>query len=368
MGRKLISFSCILIASFIVFLFSDSSVLALDIPIRVLIYKGKEFSVSGDTLTLYIRNSEQNRLDGLSRINGRLDGSRLLLEISDKNQESKVLTLEDRSVLEITGNDISVNGTAYRGGLRILNRNNSLLGINILPLEEYLYSVVPSEVPYYWHMEALKVQAVLARTYALKSIMNSVGRDYDIEDNQNSQMYRGKSWEYSTTTTAVNSTKGEVVFYEGSIANVYFHSTCGGHTESAKNVWNIPSVPYLTGVKCPYCGDSPWSSWERVIRREDWDKVIKNSELELEYSPSGRIIRLNGIEGTKIRSIFNLPSTLITGIEVREKEVIVKGKGYGHGVGVCQWGMKKMAELGFSYREIISYYLPGVAIDAYRGF
>jgi len=350
------------------FLFSDSSVLALDIPVRVLIYKGKEFSISGDTLTLYIRNSEQNRLDGLSRISGKLDGSRLILEISDKNQETKVLTLEDRSVLEITGNNISINGITYRGELRILNRNNNLLGINILPLEEYLYSVVPSEVPFYWPMEALKAQAVLARTYALKSIMSSVGRDYDIEDTQNSQVYRGKSWEYSTTTTAVNSTKGEVVFYGNSIANVYFHSTCGGHTESARNVWNIPALPYLTGLGCPYCEDSPWSRWERVIRREDWDKVIKNSELELEYSPSGRILRLNGIEGTKIRNIFNLPSTSITGIEIRDKEVIVKGKGYGHGVGVCQWGMKRMAELGFSYREIISYYLPGVNIDAYRGF
>ncbi|MGC8972527.1 MAG: SpoIID/LytB domain-containing protein, partial [bacterium] len=278
------------------------------------------------------------------------------------------LNLENRAVIEVIGNDLTVNSITYRGGLRIISRNDDMFIINMLPIEEYLYGVVPAEVPYYWHIEALKAQAVLARTYALKCIINSAGKDYDLENTQNFQVYKGKSGEYSTTTEAVNSTRGEIIFYGDSIANVYFHSTCGGHTESAKNIWNIPNSPYLTGVECPYCNDSPWSEWERSIKREEWDKIIKSSEIEIEYDSSGRILRLNGIDGTKIRSIFNLPSTLIIGIEVRDKEVIIKGKGFGHGVGVCQWGMKKMAELGFSYKDIISYYLPGVTIDAYRRF
>lgn len=347
---------------------SRSLASALEVSVRVLLYKGKEFNITGKSLTLYVKNNEQIRLEDLSRITGRLEGSNLILESSNESQKVQMFNLEDRTVIDILGNDINVDNITYRGGLRIVNRNNNILIINILPLEEYLYGVVPAEVPYYWPMEALKAQAVLARTYALKCIINSAGKDYDLENTQNSQVYKGKSGEYSTTTEAVNSTKGEIIFYGNSIANVYFHSTCGGHTESAKNVWNIPNSPYLMGVECQYCNDSPWSEWERSIKREEWDKVIKGNEIEIEYDSSGRILRLNGVDGTRLRSIFNLPSTLVMGIEVRDKEVIIKGKGYGHGVGVCQWGTKKMAELGFSYKDIISYYLPGVTIDAYRGF
>lgn len=342
--------------------------LALDIPVRVLVYRGKEFTISGRILSLYIRGDKIQEVKNLCRVAVKLDTVSIVLDIVDDLQNTEKLEIDYRSILEITGSDISINGIVYRGGFRIINRNNSMLVINIVPLEEYLYGVVPSEMPYYWHQEALKTQAVLARTYTLNRIKSGVGKDYDLENTENSQVYKGKSAEYSSTTDAVNSTKGEVIYYENVIANVYFHSTCGGHTESPKNVWSVKSPPYLNGVECQYCKDSPWAEWERRIKREQWDEFIKDSNIELEINSSGRLSRLNGIEGTKIRSIFKLPSTFIVGIEVRENEVIVKGKGYGHGVGVCQWGTKKMAEVGFSYRDIISYYLPGVTVDAYRGF
>lgn len=360
-------FYILILSSVFSFIFVLPS-LALDVSVRVLVYRGKEFTISGKILSLYIKGDKTQEIRNLCAVSGKLDTTNMVLDIIDDFQNTKKLEINSRSVLEISGSDMSVNGITYRGGFRIINRNSNILVINIVPLEEYLYSVVPSEVPYYWHQEALKAQAVLARTYTLKSMMNSVGKDYDLENTENSQVYKGKSAEYSSTTDAVNSTRGEVVYYENSIANVYFHSTCGGHTESPKNVWNISAPPYLNGVECQYCKDSPWSEWERRIKREQWDEFIKDDSIELEINSSGRLSRLNGIEGTKIRSIFKLPSTFIVGLEVRENEVIIKGKGYGHGVGVCQWGTKKMAELGFSYRDIISYYLPGVTVDAYRGF
>lgn len=367
MRRKDRDFLYTLIFSLVFSSFFVFPSLALDIPVRVLIYKGKEFCISGRSLSIYTRNNEAPEIKNLSRIIGRLDVLNLVLDVFDDTGNIKRLELNSRTVMEIIGDDISLNGDLYRGGLRIINRNNNILVINILPLEEYLYGVVPSEVPYYWHKEALKAQAVLARTYALKSIMNSVGKDYDLENTENSQVYKGKSGEYSSTTDAVNSTRGEVIYYGNSIANIYFHSTCGGYTESPKNVWNVITPPYLNGVECQYCKDSPWIEWERRIKKEEWDKLIENGNIELEINSSGRLSKLNGIDGTKIRSIFKLPSTFIIGIEVRENEVVIKGRGYGHGVGVCQWGMKKMAELGFSYKDIILYYLPGVTIDAYRG-
>lgn len=358
--------SLISILSFLFIFLPVSLVDAQDLTIRVLIYQGKEFNISGNSLEISIKNEERITIDKMDRIEGKVNLSDLELNITGKDV-SKRFKLTSNSIIEIRGEDISVNGTSYRGSLRLIFRGNNVLIINILLLEEYLYGVVPAEVPYYWPKESLKAQAVLARTFALKSIRNSPGKDYDLDDSQNSQVYRGRSGEYATTNEAVDLTKGEVVLYNGSLASVYFHSTCGGYTESPENVWRIKTPPYLTGIECRYCSDSPWTNWERVIKKEEWKKLVGDGEINIEYDPSVRILKLNGIDGTKIRSTFNLPSTLIVGVEVREKEVIIKGKGLGHGVGVCQWGMKKMAEEGFSYKDIILYYLPGVTIDAYRG-
>lgn len=357
--------SLILLSLFIIL--KASSAETQDLIIRVLIYQGKGFDISGNSLEITVKNEEAFLIDKIDRIKGGVDSSRLDLKLirGDKSEEIK---LTNNSVIDIRGKDISVNGVSYRGNLRVIFRNSNLLIINILPLEEYLYGVVPAEVPYHWPKEALKAQAVIARTFALKSIENSAGKDYDLDNSQNSQVYRGRSGEYNTTNEAVDITRGEVVLYNGSLANVYFHSTCGGHTESPENVWNVKPLPYLTGVECKYCSESPWANWERTVRREEWDKLIGVGEVNIEYDSSGRILKLNGVNGTTVRNVFNLPSTLIVGIEVREKEVLIKGKGLGHGVGVCQWGMKKMAEDGFSYKDIILYYLPGVTIDAYRGF
>jgi len=355
------------IAIILIIISSVSFTEASELTIRVLIYQGKEFSISGNSLEVSIKNGEQLFIKNSDRVDGRVNSSRLSIKIIEGDKLNE-LSLDTSSTIDITGENISVNGNNYRGSLRVIYRSNSVIIVNILPLEEYLYGVVPSEVPYYWSKEALKAQAVLARTFALKNIRNTPGKDYDLDDSQNSQVYRGKSGEYNETNEAVDLTRGEVVLYNNSLASVYFHSTCGGHTELPENVWKVEKFPYLNGVECGYCNDSPWTNWEITVKRDTWEKTMGNGEIDIEYDGSGRILRLNGIDGTRMRSVFNLPSTLIIGIEVEEKDVLIKGKGLGHGVGVCQWGMKKMAELGFSYRDIISYYLPGVTVDAYRGF
>lgn len=348
-------------------IFPVYSVKSSDLSIRVLIYQGKEFCISGKSLEINIKNEEKLYIKNLNKIEGKVNLCNLELKFIG-DSEIREISLNNNSVIDIIGEDLSLNQNNYRGSLRLIYRGKDISVVNIVSLEEYLYGVVPAEVPYYWPKEALKAQAVLARTFALKSIKNSPGKDYDLDNSQNSQIYKGKSGEYSITNEAVDITRGEVVLYNNSLANVYFHSTCGGHTESPQNVWKVKDSPYLNGVECEYCSDSPWRNWEVTIKREEWEKLIKDKEISIEYDKSGRVLRLNGIDGTKIRSTFNLPSTFIIGIEIKENTVLVRGKGLGHGVGVCQWGMKKMGELGFSYKEIISYYLPGVNIDAYRGF
>ena len=339
-----------------------------EIYVRVLVYEGDNFSITGKSLTINIKGEKSDAFRDVVSIKSKRETNLLKLELDFSDIEKRSIYITQNTTIDIFGEDISVNGNLYRGSIRALVRGDKTLTVNILPLEDYLYGVVPSEMPYYWPMEALKAQAVLARTYTLKALSRNSKKDYDVTSSFDSQMYKGKSSEHQSTNEAVDLTKGEVVLYNNSLAEVFYHSTCGGHTENAMNIWNINDLPYLKGVECNYCVNSQWKSWQRVIKREEWDKVIGDMEISAKYNNTGRLSEINGISGTKLRSILNLPSYFIVGIEVKEDRVIINGKGYGHGVGVCQWGARGMAEKGFNYIEIITYYLPGVAVDAYRGF
>jgi stage II sporulation protein D len=336
--------------------------------VRVLIYSGDNFIINGKPLITNIKGDNPYIFKDVVSIKGKMESNIVTLIFDFLDMKERVISIVPNTVIDISGEDISVNGSSYRGGMRILFRNEKILVVNILPLEDYLYSVVPSEMPYYWPGEALKAQAVLARTYTLKALSRNNKKDYDLTNSADSQVYKGRIEEHQSTNDAVDSTKGEVVLYNNSLAEVFYHSTCGGHTEDAANIWNIDELPYLKGVVCKYCKDSQWESWQRVIKREEWDNLIGGGNISVKYNSTGRIMDINGINGTKIRSTFNLPSTFIVGIEIREDRVIINGKGNGHGVGLCQWGARGMAEAGFNYKEIISYYFPGVNVDAYRGF
>jgi stage II sporulation protein D len=352
----------------ILFLFIYPSIGSTEIYVRVLIYEGDNFSITGKSLTINIKGEKSDVARDVASIRVRLENNLLNLELGFLTTEKKNIRIEPNITIDILGEDICINENPYRGSIRILVRNNKILVVNIIPLEDYLYGVVPSEMPYYWPIEALKAQAVLARTYTLKALSRNGKKDYDLKSSVDSQVYRGKKGEHQSTNEAVDLTRGEVILYNNSLAEVFYHSTCGGHTEDVTNIWDIDNLPYLKGVECNYCENSQWKNWQRVIKREDWNKVIGNSEISIKYNTTGRLGEINGISGIKLRSIFNLPSTFIVGIDIKEDRVIINGRGYGHGVGLCQWGARGMAENGFNYKEVIVYYFPGVIVDAYRGF
>src|SRR5712691_6922798 len=145
----------------------------------------------------------------------------------------------------------------YRGSIQVDVTNGKLRAINMVGLEQYLYGVVPSEMPYTWHPEALKAQAVAARSYALATRKTGA---FDLYPDTRSQVYLGIDHEKPSTNAAVDATAGKVVLFEGQVAKTYFFSTSGGRTSSAEDVWGEP-VPYLVSVADPYASISPYHDW-----------------------------------------------------------------------------------------------------------
>jgi stage II sporulation protein D len=188
----------------------------------------------------------------------------------------------------------------YRGSIQVDVTGAKLRAINVVGLEPYLYGVVPSEMPYTWHPEALKAQAVAARSYALAT--RKTGAAFDLYPDTRSQVYLGIDHEKPSTNAAVDATAGKVVLYEGQVAKTFFFSTSGGRTASAEDVWGSP-VPYLVSVPDPYDSISPYHDWGPfTFTGLKLAKLLKMPgrvvDLQPEVNSSGRIRTLN-VVGTK---------------------------------------------------------------------
>jgi stage II sporulation protein D len=188
----------------------------------------------------------------------------------------------------------------YRGSIQVDLSGGKLRAINIVGLEQYLYGVVPSEMPYTWLPEALKAQAVVARSYALAT--RKTGTAFDLYPDTRSQVYLGIDHEKPSTNAAVDATAGKVVLYGGQVAKTFFFSTSGGRTASAEDVWGSP-VPYLVSVPDPYDSISPHHDWGPfVFTGSKLARVMKMPgrviDLQPQLNSSGRIRTLNVI-GTK---------------------------------------------------------------------
>lgn len=274
----------------------------------------------------------------------------------------------------------------YRGALDIIQKSNKkFLVVNTIELEQYIRGVLYHEVSHRWPMEAMKAQAVAARTYALYQMKKNKNDEYDVTGDIYSQVYGGKNAERFRTNIAVNRTLGEVLVYNNKVLPAYFHASCGGHTESARNIWG-ENLPPLSGVPCSFCAFAPHASWKRNFRSKDiQDKLGSNGY------PMGPIADIRVVSRNESGRINNLlftardgKTTLIPGIKFRaiigpntiksnKYEVIMKGyyfdligKGWGHGVGMCQWGAHQMAEERHKYDEILTFYYPGARIVDYR--
>ncbi len=272
----------------------------------------------------------------------------------------------------------------YRGFVDILlTANGKLLVVNHLEIEDYVKGVLAHEVSNRWPMETLKSQAVATRSYAYVQIAANIKKDFDVTDDIYSQVYGGRTSERYRTGLAVDQTKGEILTFEGKVLPAYFHATCGGHTENSSELWPKQISPPLRGVRCIYCQASPHYFWKRNASLRD----IRSELIARGYS----IGLIEDISITKRNESERILSLVITDragkqIEVSGKDfreivgpnfirsnnyfIVMKGyycdflgKGWGHGVGMCQWGAREMAAQGMTYKRILEFYYPKAVIS-----
>ncbi|MBA5874857.1 MAG: SpoIID/LytB domain-containing protein [Nitrospira sp. CR1.2] len=267
------------------------------------------------------------------------------------------------------------------GAVRVLRKGHALSVVNQVDLEEYVKGVVPSEVSSAWHPEMLKVQAVAARTYALYNKMLSAAREYDVVATIQDQVYRGRVGVDRRVEDAVESTRGIVVTHQQAPIYAAFSSTAAGPTEDAVNVWANKDLPYLKGVECPFDLESPYYQWKASVKIDQLEHNLRHQGFSvgtiatitpITYSRAGRVARLRilhsggetilrGEDLRKAAGYTVIPSTQFE-VESIGAEVVFAGYGAGHAVGLCQWGAKELAELGYSYNSILQYYYPGTEL------
>ncbi len=321
---------------------------------------------------------------------------------SDALLEGPLILPEEEEGICVESLQRQEGAPVYQGTLEIHKREQGLVLVNELPLEEYLKAVVPSEMPSTYEKEALMAQAVCARTYACKQMEERRMKEYggDVDDSVNFQVY-GNIASRESTAQAVELTRGKVLCQDGMLIQAYYFSTSPGVT-STDEVWGATeAASYLKSVTCTFDQESPWSAWQVSIpwdvlkeRAKNWlgEDALKTLEitrknqsgavtglriagenqehtLQEEYSireflsPKG--ISLTQKNGNTEEGGNLLPSAYFTMDVVPDTEVRIQGKGYGHGVGMSQNAANEMALEGYSYEEILRYFFNNVEICDY---
>ena len=327
----------------------------------------------------------------------------------------------------------SVDGNKYRGYILFLNNTATTNVINLVDMETYVATVIAKEMSPSWPMESLKAQAVCARSFTCRNLNKYSSYGFDLDTTQASQVYGGYSAEAQSCIDAANATKGQVLTYNGTIAETVYFSTSGGSTEDAKNVWG-GDVPYLVSVDDPYePTDLTYSNWTVELTPEEIKSILSSKGVNIgditsievtEFTPANRvyIIKITGTQGSKeyskeaartflgdkLKSQYYTVTAPGSGVMVKSERGVVKtdifsgflksiegiqtisgnlyaksaggavspvsssssdkyvfsGKGWGHGVGMSQWGAYGMAQNGFTYDQILYHYYTGTQLSS----
>lgn len=364
------------------------------------------------------------------------------------NSQNKIIfTLPKDGSILIASNTfdnriIKVEKDRYRDYIKLVSKNNEIFVINHVQLENYLYGVVPAEMPATFHIEALKAQAVASRSFALSNINKHADEGFNLCDTTHCQVYSGFEYEKPSTNAAVDETRDILAYFDGKVIEAIFHSTSSGFTEDSANVWS-GNLPYLKSVEDNFSVESPYSYWsfsmslnelnnnlilsgidvgdlqeiqildststgrvnqvkiigtkgEQTISSTDFRNIVgaikfrsswfsiksgnTNTSSNQVYVLDGNIFRPQVIDISKAYVVDGKEQKTVTRSAVNRaigkdrvqslggyyplssSEILIEGKGYGHGVGMSQFGAKKMAELGYSFEEILKYYYSGIEV------
>ncbi len=297
--------------------------------------------------------------------------------------------------VEPNANVVFVNNKPYYGYLEVRKNHGKIWVINILNIEDYLKGVVPCELGRITPdlIQAAKAQAVAARTYARAHLGKNERLGFDLYATTKDQVYRGIAVEEPLITRAITETKGEILVFNNAPIEAKYHSTCGGRTANYNDAWGGEFVPYLKSVECEFCNNSPHFSWTKKQSKQEFfsnlrtnlskmGSVIGDSELIQKFrfkrnEESKRVIEVKiitskremTVSADKVRIVFGTPEdpagmlkSCWFSMRFQDDSVVIDGKGFGHGTGMCQFGAIGMAKQGRKYREILKHYYPGTRI------
>ncbi len=308
------------------------------------------------------------------------------------------------AVYPAAGN-LTVDGTEYRGAIEFLWKNGALTVINNVNLDQYLYSVLGAEMSPSWHIEALKAQAICARTYAANNWNKHASDGFSLCTTTHCQVYNGVKGEADSTRRASDETSGQMVKYEGENAQVFFFASSGGTTANVKYVWGS-EYPYLSGVDDPYedPATASYATWTETLTAEETRQKLAASGVDIGAVKDVAVTGIDGetvyevtitgetgthvLKNEKVRTFFGLRSQnyklvpqiggsvvanwdLVRRMAMGESisslfgtgTYVFSGKGWGHRVGMSQCGAKGMAEHGFNAQQILEHYFPGAYVE-----
>jgi len=294
---------------------------------------------------------------GLLLVDGREVGRRLLIEMEEGT--------------------LSVAGRSYRGGISLIADGDEVEVINVLDIEAYLRGVVPSEMSATWPLEALKAQAVAARSYTMTSLDPMA--DYDLCATVDCQVYRGVEAEHPRTNQAVAETAGIVVSYAGLTARTYYHADSGGTVASSSEVWGTPR-PYLLAIT-DVAASSPHRGWQTRLDGAAVGRYLSQAGINtgtvtglrvVRLSESGRVLEME-VTGQRARVILrgSLLREQARGWGLKSMRfrvqggLTVSGDGWGHGVGMSQYGARALALSGYDYGRILAFYYPNTGLTRF---
>lgn len=257
----------------------------------------------------------------------------------------------------------------YFESLAITVQNGKLKLVNAVNIERYVSRVVQAEVGYGAEEEYYKIQSIICRTYAVRNLERHAVDGYDVCDHQHCQVYSGLKTPTETVIKATAATSGSVmVSKENDLVLSAFHANCGGQTANSEDVWK-ESRSYLRSVKDTFCLASRSATWEKQLPLGEFLTQLGFSTTAIDSTwywkseDRNKYFRINtdSVETTVMRRLLSLRSTFFD-VEIKDGTITMFGKGYGHGVGLCQQGAMKMAESGYTYSQILGYYYKGVSL------
>ena len=270
---------------------------------------------------------------------------------------------------------IYINDRCYFGTIRIIPGLDPLV-LNIVPIETYLLSVVSSEMPVTFKIEALKAQTVIARTYSYYFMLQRAAESFDVDDTTAYQVYNGYAQLCNDAHAArhifqaIASTIGVIAYYDNKPIVAYFHANSGGRTKSGLSYFGAKSdFPYLIAHNDPYSIDQPGYSWTYTMPRSDFDRMFSHNCDILTTDDGQQAIRVGSVtfspKQVRAKIGYGKVKSETYTIDLTDENVTFNGYGYGHGVGMSQWGANAMAKQRFSFVDIIRFYYPGVVLDKF---